>query len=220
MTPLNHRQAAKLLDAIEYDVNFYTLVYLDLYTGLRRGELLALKWKDIDLDNLRLHVRRSTEVIRKDENNEASLEYNEPKTETSIRTVDFDSDTAEVISNYKEYMEGYTDLEDLVFRLDNKKPMHPDYVTRRFRRKADKVGLENVRFHDLRHTHATWLLQADVNPKVVQERLGHHDITITLKIYSHVIPSMQKNAVKKLQKLKNQKAWLQNGYKNEKSPTD
>ena len=159
-------------------------------------------------------------MIRKDRNNAAALEYNEPKTETSIRTVDFDRDTAEVLADYKEYMEGFTSLEDIVFRLDNKKPMHPDYVTRRFRRKADKVGLENIRFHDLRHTHATWLLQAGVNPIVVQESLGHHDINITLKIYSHVIPSMQKNAVEKLQKLKNEKAWLQNGYEKEKSPTD
>ncbi|MGM0603902.1 MAG: site-specific integrase, partial [Bacillota bacterium] len=194
--------------------------YLDLYTGLRRGELLALKWKDIDLYNLRLHVRRSTEVIRSDSENESRIEYNEPKTETSIRTVDFDNDTAAVLANYKNYMEKFSSSEDLVFRLDNKEPMHPDYVTRRFRRKADKIGLEKVRFHDLRHTHATWLLQAGVNPKIVQERLGHHDVSITLKIYSHVIPSMQRDAVKKLQKLKNNNSWLQNGYKNQKKPTD
>ena len=110
-------------------------------------------------------------------------------------------------------MKDYTSPEDLVFRLDNKKPMHPDYVTRRFRRKSNKIGLKKVRFHDIRHTHGTWLLQARVNPKVVQERLGHHDITITLKIYSHVIPSMQKDAVKKLQKLKNRK----HSYKNKKA---
>jgi integrase len=200
--PLSHEQANILLDHIEYDKSFYTLIYLDLYTGLRRGELLALKWKDIDFDNLRLHIRRSTEVIRGTENSEGTIKYNKPKTESSIRTVDFDTDTAEVLMGYKNYMEGYNKAENLVFRLDNKKPMHPDYVTRRFRRKANKVGLDQVRFHDIRHTHATWLLQAGVNPKIVQERLGHYDITITLKIYSHVIPSMQKDAVEKLQKLK------------------
>lgn len=199
INPLDKEQAQKLLDFIEYDTNFYTLIYLDLYTGLRRGELLALKWKDIDLDNLRLHVRRSTEVIR---GGEIKVRYNEPKTKSSIRTVDFDEDTAQKLLRYREYIKSHSNPEDLVFRLDNKKPMHPDYVSRRFRRKRNKIGFDNLRFHDLRHTHATWLLQAGVNPKIVQERLGHQDVTITLKIYSHVIPSMQKDAVEKLQNFK------------------
>ena len=72
-----------------------------------------------------------------------------------------------------------------------------------------KIGLNKTRFHDLRHTHASWLLQLGENPKVVQERLGHHDVSITLDIYSHVIPSMQKDAVKKLKKSKNET----HGYK-------
>ncbi|WP_238524818.1 tyrosine-type recombinase/integrase [Halanaerobium hydrogeniformans] len=80
--------------------------------------------------------------------------------------------------------------------------MRPDYVTSKFRKYADSAGFNNTRFHDLRHTHATWLLQEGVHPKIVQERLGHSKISTTLDLYSHVIPSMQKNAVQKLKKIK------------------
>jgi len=87
--------------------------------------------------------------------------------------------------------------------------IRPDYVTKKLKKIVKKIGKPKTRFHDLRHTQASWLLQLGENPKVVQERLGHHDVTIPLKIYSHVVPSMQKDAVKKLKNKKNQS----DGYK-------
>ena len=95
-------------------------------------------------------------------------------------------------------MNNYDNKYNLIFVKENGDPYLPAYVTRRFNKVAKKINLEEFRLHDLRHTHATLMLKAGVHPKIVQERLGHSSITQTLDTYSHVIPSMQKEAVKKL----------------------
>ncbi len=100
-----------------------------------------------------------------------------------------------------------------IFLHENGSQIRPDYITRLFRKIADNLRFGNTRFHDLHHTHTTWMPQANVNPKVIQERLGLAAITITRKIYSHVVPSMQKDAVSKLMLLRNQEFRLQNGDK-------
>ena len=89
---------------------------------------------------------------------------------------------------------------NLVFTFKDGTPIRPSYATKNFKKLLNKLNMKNYRFHDLRHTHATFLLQEGINPKVVQERLGHANIRMTLDTYSHVIPSMQKKAVKKLKK--------------------
>jgi integrase len=199
-----------LLEYIEerYSYNLYALVYLCLYTGLRRSEALALRWKNIDFNNLRLHV---TEAV--DEITGEGLKYGDTKNDSSIRPVDLDEDTIEVLRTHQKKYFKYYGNNKIVFIDNNGAAIRPDYITKLFRKIADKLGLEKTRFHNLRHTHATWLLQAGVNPKIVQERLGHASITTTLKIYSHVIPSMQKDAIKKLKKSLKKEEWRQNGDK-------
>ena len=195
--PLSQQEANQLLEKFENEFAFYTIIYVALYTGLRRGELLALRWKDIDLDNKRLFVRRSVNEIRGE-----GLIYKDPKNENSKRTVDFDDDVAALLKKFLKKQFRYYNKEKIVFLNKDGSKIRPDLLTKKFKRKVKKIGKPNVRFHDLRHTHASWLLQLGENPKVVQERLGHHDVTITLKIYSHVVPSMQKDAVKKLKNSK------------------
>ena len=90
---------------------------------------------------------------------------------------------------------------DLMFPSTIGTPWDHRNVYRTFKRYLKETGLPNIRFHDLRHTAATLMLQQNVNPKVVQERLGHSDITLTLNTYSHVLPSMQENAAEKIDQL-------------------
>ncbi|MDI3509118.1 MAG: hypothetical protein PWP55_1310 [Clostridiales bacterium] len=81
---------------------------------------------------------------------------------------------------------------------DNGEPFKPDYITHAFKKILAKLELPNVRFHDLRHTHATLLLEQGVHPEVVQERIGHSSITITLDTYSHLVPNLQQEAAQKI----------------------
>jgi len=191
--PLSKQEAKQLLKQIKDNISLYTIIYVAIYTGLRRGELLALRWKDIDLDNNRLFVRRSVNEIRGE-----GLVYKDPKNENSKRTVDFDEDVATILKKYLKKQFKYYNNEEIVFLHKDGSKIRPDYLTKRFKKEVKKIGKHQTRFHDIRHTHASWLLQLGENPKVVQERLGHHDVTITLKIYSYVVPSMQKSAVEKL----------------------
>jgi integrase len=96
--------------------------------------------------------------------------------------------------------QGYNDL-DLVFAQKNGKPLQPTEMARNYRKLVDKSGLPYIRFHDLRHTHATLLLQQGVHPKVVSERLGHSTIGITMDTYTHVLPNMQKEVALLLEQL-------------------
>ncbi|MFW6265036.1 MAG: tyrosine-type recombinase/integrase [Bacillota bacterium] len=208
--PLSYEEADNFLNYvhIKYTYVIYALFYLALYTGLRRSEFMALRWRNIDLNNNRLHVIEAVEEIP-----DEGLVYGDTKNEASIRPVDFDEDVGEVLQNLKKkYLKNYG-IDNLLFLDEDGSAIRPDYITKLFRKIADKLELFNTRLHDLRHTHATWLLQAGVNPKIVQERLGHASITTTLKIYSHVIPSMQKDAVKKLKKSLKKESWRQDGDK-------
>lgn len=191
--PLTKKEAKQLLKRIKGDLTFFTLVHTALYTGLRRGELFALRWKDIDLDNKVMHVKQAVSEVAGEE-----LIYKEPKTDSSKRRVDFDQDVAANLKYFLKKQFKYYGQDELVFLNRNGNKIRLDYITKRFKKEVRKLGLENTRFHDLRHTHATWLLKANVNPKIVQERLGHKKISTTLDRYSHVIPSMQKEAVEKL----------------------
>ncbi len=90
---------------------------------------------------------------------------------------------------------------DLVTAREDGRWIHPDWLTRLFRRHVDAAGLPRIRLHDLRHTHATLLLEAGVNPKIVSERLGHHSVAFTLDTYAHVTPGMQAEAAEKLARI-------------------
>jgi integrase len=134
-----------------------------------------------------------------------------PKTQRSRRTIAIDQVTVDVLRRHRAaqarkrlglgpaYQDQDQDQDqDLVFCFQDGKPLDPDGVTQRFQRHAREAKLPVLRFHDLRHTHATLGLQAEVHPKVMQERLGHSSVAFTLDIYSHALPTMQGEAAQKV----------------------
>lgn len=189
----------KLLDAAT--AWLYDFLYIAAFTGMRRGELLGLRWQDVDFKEKILEVKQSAVKL-----SGGRLIFREPKTRSSIRPINVDDDIINILRRRnKEQKEdrlklgsAYNKQYNLVFRKENGDPYLPLYATKQFNKLAQKVNLSNFRLHDLRHTHATLMLKADVHPKIVQERLGHSSITQTLDTYSHVIPSMQKEAIQKL----------------------
>jgi integrase len=128
-----------------------------------------------------------------------------PKTASSVRRVDLPPETMTMLrsakglqAEQKLMLGGAYQNNDLVCCHVDGQPFRPDHVSYHFRLILKRANLPHVRFHDLRHSHATWLLKSGVHPKVVQERLGHGTISITLDTYSHVLPSMQEEAARKI----------------------
>jgi len=167
---------------------------LALGTGMRRGEILALRWADLDEGYTTAQVRRSLQVSGE------GLAFVEPKTRRSRRAVALPAFLGPHLHRQSQDQalrraEGsaWVDL-DLVCDRGDGSPRHPDTLSSGWYSFLKRSGLPHVRFHDLRHGHATLLLLARVHPKVVSERLGHASVGITLDLYSHVLPSMQSEA--------------------------
>jgi integrase len=198
MMTLSAEQAARLLEAIKRN-RVYWPVLIALSTGMRRGEILALRWKNIDLD------RGVVRVVESLEQTKAALRFKTPKTEKP-RAVTLPSFVVEELRRLKrQQAEELLALgvrqsgETLACGRHDGEPMPPRSLTHEFAKVAGRVkGVPRVRFHDLRHSHATQLLTAGVHPKVAQERLGHSTITTTLDLYSHVTETMQVDAAAKL----------------------
>jgi integrase len=161
-------------------------------TGCRRGEALGLRWRDLDLERGRATIVQA--VV-------GSRAVSETKSERGRRTIALDAETVASLQKHRRAQgeerrilgPAYED-QDLAFCREDGTPIWPRSLTRSFARHMAEAGLPRIRLHDLRHTHATLALQAGVHPKVVQERLGHATISITLDVYSHAIPAMQEEA--------------------------
>ena len=195
---LSEEECAALLAAAEGD-RLYLPVVLTLATGLRRGELLGLRWCDLDLDAATLRVEHSLEEAG------GALNLKEPKTRSGRRTVPLPATAVRALRRHRAEQDGRRlaggpgyDDRNLVFCSPDGSPWRPSAFSVAFRRLVTKGGLDHARFHDLRHTHATMLLRAGVAPKVVSDRLGHANIAITLDIYSHVLPDMQNEAAERM----------------------
>jgi len=170
-------------------------VAIALGTGMRRGEILALRWSDLDVGLTVASVRRSVHPTRN------GLSYELPKTKRSRRAVMLPAYLTVLLQKARDERPlgpAAASSKDLVVLDADGSPMHPDSLSSGWRRAVRKAGIEPVRFHDLRHAHATLMLQEGIHPKVVSERLGHASIGITLDVYSHVLPSMQAEAVQAL----------------------
>ena len=177
------RLGAFLREAKESGV--YELYYLDLATGLRRGELLGLKWEDIDLQNGIIHVRR--QVARVDgEVKELPL-----KTKNSYRNISISQDAVAMLTEMEAHRSS-----DYVFPSSTGGPISPDSVNNMLHRVLKRAGLPSIRFHDLRHTFATLALQNGVDIKTVSGMLGHFSAGFTLDTYAHVTTSAQKEAAR------------------------
>ncbi|MFC2032938.1 site-specific integrase [Chloroflexota bacterium] len=179
--------------------SYYELYYLALFTGMRRSELLALRWIDVDFIYCQIYVNRSIHRLR-----DGTYVFTEPKSEMSRRTIALSPSVVLLLKEYKEQqaiehaMLGIPlDDGDLIFcRLDGS-PLRPNTVTHAWNVLAAQAGLNVIRFHDARHTHASLMLKAGTHPKIVQERLGHSSIGMTLDTYSHVTPGLQEAAANK-----------------------
>ena len=161
----------------------YEMYYIELATGLRRGELLGLKWSDIDFANRVIRVQRQVARIN-GEIMEAPL-----KTKNSYRNISISDDTAEVLKAQREKVDS-----EYVFPSPNGGPISPDSVNHMLQRVLERAGLPKARFHDLRHTFATIALQNGVDIKTVSGILGHYSAGFTLDTYAHVTTAAQKEA--------------------------
>jgi integrase len=182
----------RFLAAVE-DHRWYPLYMLAIYTGLRQGELLGIHREDIDLERGIIHVRHQVSAIRGQ-----GLTITEPKTEKARRPVTIPESALEVL---KQHLQIIDEGPGLIFTTSTGRPISPRNILRHFKLVINEIGLPDIRFHDLRHTHATLLLAAGVHPKVVQERLGHSQISLTLDTYSHVIPSLQTEAADQFEEI-------------------
>jgi integrase len=194
MRPLTPEQAKLLLQvAHETGDRLEALYVLAIHTGLRQGEILGLKWDDVDLEDGSLQVRR-TLTITKD-----GPVFTTPKTTGSRRSVKLTSKATEALKRHLERQLVEIDRvgslwseNGLIFASETGEPLNRHNLTRRsFKPLLKRAGLPQIRFHDLRHTCATLLLTRNVNPKIVSEMLGHSSIAITLDTYSHVLPNMR-----------------------------
>ncbi len=203
MRPLSADEAQRLLAYVaahDADDRYgqATLLQLALSTGMRRGELLALKWRDVDLDGGRLSVVASLNWAHR------APVTTEPKTKRSRRQIAL---APQVVTSLREHRHrqrllrvaagpAWQEEFDAVFSDALGFPLHPAALLNRFKRLLTQAGVPPIRFHDLRHTCATLLLAQGVNPKIVSEMLGHSSVAITMDVYSHVLPHMQEEAAR------------------------
>jgi integrase len=178
------------------DDRLYAAWLLLASSGMRRGELLGLRWQDVDLDAARVSVTRSLVSVRN------QLTFSEPKTRRGWRSIALDTGTvAELrVHRVRQAQErlalgvGSQARDALVFTDPLGEPVKPDSFSQFFERRVKQLELPRIRLHDVRHTHATLALEAGVHPKVVSERLGHASTAFTLDTYSHAVPAMEEQA--------------------------
>jgi integrase len=202
-TCLCFSQAEKLFDAARETPNFRSLLVVLCTTGLRIGEALALKWSDIDFDSQSLSVKRALQRQRG-----RGLVFVEPKTALSRRTVHLTALACDELCRHR--LRQAVDCDragtqwqdsDVVFASQLGSPLDPTNISHRFQRLIQAAGLPPIPLHGLRHTAATLLLQEGIHPRVVQEMLGHSTILQTLGTYSHVMPTMHRDAATKMNSL-------------------
>ena len=197
---LDEDEIKSLLSAAP-DSWIHEFVFFAVQTGMRRGEIIGLEWKNVDLKEKNVHVEQILQRVRGQ-----GLKFKSPKTKSSRRTIAINDELVSLLKGIKKRQaerqlllgeKYYTDRK-LVFCNEDGSPCNPQGVTRQFKRLATKAGFPELRLHDLRHTHASLLLKKGIHAKVVQERLGHSSITQTMDTYTHVQQSLQKEAAEKI----------------------
>ncbi len=174
-------------------------IFVAVTTGMRRGEILALRRADIDLGTKTISVRRSLEVTRE------GLNFKHPKTKKSRRSIAIADLLVEALGAHRRlqaeerlrFGPGY-ESHDLVCARPDGSPWDPRAFSKAFAALIEKSDVRRVRFHDLRHSHASQLLRQGVHPKIMSEWLGHATVATTLDRYSHVLPGLQEDAAAKV----------------------
>ena len=189
MRAMGTEEVHRLLKAAEGTI-YYPAIHLALFTGLRRSELLGLRWQDIDLNMVTLSVSRAYQRLPGGRD-----VFEPPKSAKSRRQVALPPTAVLSLKAHLERQQtnaallgGALSHDTRVFTWEDGQPILPLTFSHAFRRIARRAGLEGVRLHDSRHTHASLMLAQGVHPKIVQERLGHSSISVTLDTYSHVAP--------------------------------
>jgi integrase len=194
MTVWTPADLAKFLGMVEGH-RYGPLVRTAAMTGVRRSELCGLRWADVDLDAAALMVRQSVQLV------DGRIVVGAVKTARSRRRIDLDAGTVAILRSHRRNQAserlmagaGWRD-HDLVFTAPDGSNLNPDTLTQWFDRTVRRTELPRIRLHDLRHTHASHLLAAGVNVKVVSERLGHASTSFTLDRYGHTLPGQQATA--------------------------
>ena len=197
----DEKQIRQLLDAAS-GTEMELVIDIELCLGVRRGELLGLEWGDIDWEHNQVKIIRNRVVV------DGKAVVKEPKTATSVRTLDVPlplmqklrKHKMQCLSNKLRLGNAYTVTDYIIVHPDGK-PIYPEYLSQMLTKLQERAGLPKCRFHDLRHLCASIMLLQGVNVKVAQERLGHKDISTTMNIYSHVLPSSAKEAAEKIGQL-------------------
>jgi len=202
--PSPHKKSMRTLTPGEVEVllnvaagsQYYPVIYAAVSTGLRQAELLGLRWRDLDLDMLSISV---SQVLYK---RKGVCQFKEPKTQHSRRRVAMTPKLAIFLREYRAEREVISQktgkelsLDNLVFSNVLGTPIDPGVLSHAFSKICKKAGLENVRFHDLRHTFASLMLLRGAKAKVISEALGHSSVAFTMDTYSHIIEGMQSDAM-------------------------
>ena len=191
----------RLLEATR-ELYVYVPIFLAIFSGMRLGEILGLRWQDVDLEIGIIRVNQSNCQFKV-----GHPEFKEPKTKGSRRNIDVGISVINLLKQHKLEQEKWHAAADdawqgfdLVCSNRDGSPINPPNLSSYFGNISKRLKL-GVTFHGLRHTHASLLLKAGVSPKVVSERLGHSSIAITMDVYSHVMPGMQREAANKIDEL-------------------
>ncbi len=196
---LTAEEAKKLIETAQ-ESRIEVLLVVAVTTGMRRGELLALHWDDVDFEQGVVYVHRTVNRVTGH-----GFKETEPKTKSSRRRIVLPDIAVEALKEHRLHQDqirvkaGEKWYEQgIIFCNRHGRFLNPERVVALFHRLLADAGLPDMRFHDLRHSAATILLVAGVHPKVVQERMGHSSIAMTMDIYSHVLPSMQQEVADKI----------------------
>ena len=197
MRTLDEVQVGAVFTAAE-KTPYFSLFHTALFTGMRRSELLGLRWSDVDLIMAEVTVNRALHHL-----SSGGFIIRGTKTTRSTRSVALAPESCNVLRRHLDNEQLLCLEIGMPFKNDrylfckwDGSPLIPHTVTQAWRRLTSRLGIWGVRFHDLRHTHATMMLKQGIHPRIVQERMGHSSIAITLDVYSHVTPGMQQEAAR------------------------
>ncbi len=199
---LNIEQVAGLLGSAR-NTRLYLPILLALCTGMRRGEMAGLRWQDVNLERSLITIRQTLVCVTP-----GRVEFKAPKTRSGRRAVPIPSILVEELREELLRLGALRDAlgpaynpENVVICREDGRPVHPTTLYTAFQKLVVRLGLPRIALHDLRHSHATHLLELGVHPKVVSERLGHSDPALTLRVYSHVMANIQEEAAQQTDEL-------------------
>ena len=195
---MDEQEARRLLELLQKEpIPYRTAITLDLLSGLRRGELLGLRWKDVDFENETVTIIQTSNYV-----SGYGIYVDSPKNRTSSRPLKLSRSVFAVLREYQEWQKKqrercggkWKDEDGRVFTSNSGAPIHPDTLSRWFREFAKKNGFPGVHIHTLRHTYASLMIADGVPLVVISKRLGHAQVSTTSNIYSHVIASADEKA--------------------------